>query len=350
MVNSTSLVNSTDSTQAYIDALPDELLSNIFHLAGNNHSSAITLTSSRWRGILNDNYSGLVRRYQKNPVLARVIRTDEHTLPEVNFRKQALAVYKAVKKNADKLHVPFQEGNLDPVYINAILEDVRTRLMVEDENLVGFCQALSQAMPRNILGNALKRVANSSKSDTEKAKLLRNLLNINRDRLQSITELDLSNANLRGLPAEIGLFDQLQVLNLSQNKIASLPPEIGTLINLEELNLDDNYLDQLPPEIGKLQNLHYLYLNLNCLTELPPEIGDLTELSLLMLQGNSDLSQLPKEMIKIKELCHLMMPDGQSYQGEAIHDLVAQDKNQEPECPQAGNSQGWFQFLYSMFA
>jgi len=99
------------------------------------------------------------------------------------------------------------------------------------------------------------------------------------------TELDLSGKNLTVLPPEIGKLTQLKKLILGKyeynedgyifntigNQLRDLPKEIGLLNQLEEFLIIDNQLSSLPAEIGQLTKLQKLDLRRNPVP-IPPEI------------------------------------------------------------------------------
>lgn len=118
--------------------------------------------------------------------------------------------------------------------------------------------------------------------------------------------LDLSNLNLKELPAEIWQLDNLLELELSSNILSLLPPEIGHLSNLSYLNLNNNRLKELPPEIGRLSNLSRLSLAHNRLRGLPAGILQLSNLSELSLDDN-ELSELPAEILQLSNLSILSL-------------------------------------------
>ncbi len=70
-----------------------------------------------------------------------------------------------------------------------------------------------------------------------------------------ITELNFRCKGLITLPKEIGLLLNLSELCLSDNQIKSLPAEIGQLDSLKELDLSKNELTHLPAEIWQIHNL-----------------------------------------------------------------------------------------------
>ena len=79
-----------------------------------------------------------------------------------------------------------------------------------------------------------------------------------------------------------------------------LPRDKEKLLSLTELDLRKNQLTELPKEIGNLTNLTELDLSWNKLTELPKEIGNLTNLTKLDLENNPNLilTKEQKEWIK----------------------------------------------------
>lgn len=63
--------------------------------------------------------------------------------------------------------------------------------------------------------------------------------------MSKLKQLDVSNNNMTGMPAEIGQLSNLQTLNYSYNKITGLPNELSHLKNnLKEFNLTGNPLSQ----------------------------------------------------------------------------------------------------------
>lgn len=147
--------------------------------------------------------------------------------------------------------------------------------------------------------------------------------------LSKITELDLSNQNIRLLPTEIGQFFNLKKLDISRNMLTHLPNEFAVLSQLEELCINSNQLVAFPAAICRfaqlnkldissnklgsfplgilaLKNLKILNLSNTQLSSLPPDIGQLTELSDLDLSDNQ-LSSLPKELEALTGLKELKL-------------------------------------------
>ena len=72
--------------------------------------------------------------------------------------------------------------------------------------------------------------------------------------------LDLSNCDLRDLPAQICQMNWLTELNLAHCHIDVLPDEFGNLVNLTQLDLSENQLETLPGSFINLTALQSLNL------------------------------------------------------------------------------------------
>eukprot|EP00026_Physarum_polycephalum_P009381 Phypoly_transcript_09502.p1 GENE.Phypoly_transcript_09502~~Phypoly_transcript_09502.p1 ORF type:complete len:444 (+),score=53.84 Phypoly_transcript_09502:52-1383(+) len=119
--------------------------------------------------------------------------------------------------------------------------------------------------------------------------------------LENLTELDLGRNEITSVPEGIGKLTKLTMLNLMENKIPQLPNAIGNLVQLKNLGLKSNKLTSLPSEIGNLTNLVGLFLTDNHLQSLPEEIGNLVSLKKLQCADNR-LSTLPQSMQKMTSL------------------------------------------------
>ena len=85
------------------------------------------------------------------------------------------------------------------------------------------------------------------------------------DVMEQITEIDLSQTNLRGtIPSEVGLLSSLTDLNLENNSITgTIPSEIGLLLSLRDIDLDNNSVTgSIPSEIGLLSLLILIIIQL----------------------------------------------------------------------------------------
>jgi Leucine-rich repeat (LRR) protein len=128
--------------------------------------------------------------------------------------------------------------------------------------------------------------------------------------LNQITDLDLSDKNLKVLPPQIANLKKLEILDLTNNQLTTLPDSIGQLKALKTLILSDNKLSSLPDSIGQLKALKALYLDQNQLSSLPNTIGDLTNLLTLTL-GKNKLSSLPDTIGALKHLQSLNVSENQ---------------------------------------
>ncbi|TYH81548.1 hypothetical protein ES332_D03G208600v1 [Gossypium tomentosum] len=127
-----------------------------------------------------------------------------------------------------------------------------------------------------------------------KAKLMDQIewLPVSIGKLNSVTELDLSENRIMALPPSIDGLQALTKLDLHSNQLINLPDGIGELVNLLELDLHANRLSSLPASFGNLKNLMNLDLSSNNFTHLPDTIGNLTSLKRLIVETN-ELEELP---------------------------------------------------------
>ena len=119
--------------------------------------------------------------------------------------------------------------------------------------------------------------------------------------LKNLEQLDLSSNNLVSFPSGIMNLNKLGEIYLGSNQLSVLPSDIVNLKNLELLDLSSNQLSVLPPELSKLKKLKVLYLGSNQLSILPPELLKLQKLRVLVLSSNL-LSVLPPEIAKSRQL------------------------------------------------
>lgn len=104
---------------------------------------------------------------------------------------------------------------------------------------------------------------------------------------KSITELILSNNNLKSLPSEMGKMTKLEILKLDHNLLeGSLIGEIR-MMPLTHLDVSYNNMTGVPAEIGQVNKLQTLNYSYNKITELPNELANLKNtLKELNLTGN----------------------------------------------------------------
>lgn len=128
----------------------------------------------------------------------------------------------------------------------------------------------------------------------------------NQERLGDVLSLDLSNNDLRLIPAFGALywFNSLRKLDVSDNMLRELPGEINSLTELVLMNAARNQMTSLPKEIGALHELKALDLSHNLLSDLPLELSGLTTLTYLNISSNK-LLKLPRTMGQLSALRRL---------------------------------------------
>lgn len=116
---------------------------------------------------------------------------------------------------------------------------------------------------------------------------------------RGVTEFDLSNNLLPGLPPSVSRFQTLRRLNLSSNQIRELPPEICQLTGLEALEVKHNLMKGLPNKFGRLKSLKALNLSSNQFEQFPGQLCELEALRELRIGANF-ISHLPPSIGKLK--------------------------------------------------
>ncbi|CAI9575029.1 unnamed protein product, partial [Staurois parvus] len=99
-----------------------------------------------------------------------------------------------------------------------------------------------------------------------------------------------------------GRLTKLRELLLSYNRISEVPAELGDCESLERLELAVNKdISHLPDQLSKLRQVTHLDLNMNQFSAIPTAVLDLPALEWLDM-GSNKLSDLPKEIDKMKTL------------------------------------------------
>lgn len=138
-------------------------------------------------------------------------------------------------------------------------------------------------------------------SGTKKIDLSNNLLTTLPSEIGDLTDLqnlDLHNNQISSLPQEIENLSNLRILNLGNNQINIIPANIIELSKLWELDLSDNFLNHFPHEVFRLTNLQALYLKNNQIESIPSDIEKLTQIQVLSLSDNR-LSFIPSNISKL---------------------------------------------------
>lgn len=122
--------------------------------------------------------------------------------------------------------------------------------------------------------------------------------------LPPLTQLFISDGDLKHIPTFITNCSSLTTLTLDHNGLDTLPDSIGNLNNLEDLFLNMNELSSLPASFTKLKKLEQLQLEGNNFTEFPQEILELPNLEKLNLDGNQ-LTEIPLSLPQLENLQEL---------------------------------------------
>ncbi len=121
------------------------------------------------------------------------------------------------------------------------------------------------------------------------------------EKLQQLTELALTQKQLKEFPNKVFLCENLTLLDLSDNEIACIPASIENLINLDTLDLSNNQIKNIPLFISCLSKLITIFINKNLLQNIPSSIQNLKKLQCLDISYNL-LQNFPSFLLKMNTL------------------------------------------------
>tara|TARA_R110000751_G_scaffold307898_2_gene434276 strand:+ start:52554 stop:53756 length:1203 start_codon:yes stop_codon:yes gene_type:complete len=142
----------------------------------------------------------------------------------------------------------------------------------------------------------------------------------------SLEILDLSNNQLKSIPAEIKQLNKLKIIFASNNLFEDLPESLGQCKSLEMIGfkankikdvpeqslpvklrwliLTDNQITRLPDSLGERPRMQKLALSGNQLKELPANLAQLYNLELVRISAN-DITQFPDQLLNLPKLAWL---------------------------------------------
>ncbi|MBS0653235.1 MAG: leucine-rich repeat domain-containing protein, partial [Verrucomicrobia bacterium] len=278
-----------NNSNASIDSLPHLVLARIFEFASRDQegletTAAIRSTSQKWKHINDEtllpNLYYHVKTALGNHPFFQTIPAFNAIMTATPEQMKTFALFKDLSSAVNEPCLLFPEQ-----YLTAYQQ-------LEDTSLVTVWGRIAQQINFH-----------EDEPIPSEAQEIRNWINNpeNAEKIQAITELDLSYMNLELLPQEMRAFVNLQCLNLSCNYLKSLPESIGDLRQLEWLGLAKNDLKSLPKSIGNLPLLTTLSLQNNHLESLPETIGNLSQIEQLSLENNNLIS-LPETIGNLSQL------------------------------------------------
>jgi serine/threonine protein kinase len=127
--------------------------------------------------------------------------------------------------------------------------------------------------------------------------------------LRDAWRLQLADARLVRVNAEMRLLQRLECVNLDRNALTGVPLCVCELPRLVTLSLAANRIVQLRPEVGQLSQLRALFLSNNQLTDCPRALWPrLSRLEQLSVAGNR-LVELPDSIGSLQKLLRLDVSD-----------------------------------------
>ncbi|KAJ0478494.1 putative P-loop containing nucleoside triphosphate hydrolase, leucine-rich repeat domain superfamily [Helianthus annuus] len=108
------------------------------------------------------------------------------------------------------------------------------------------------------------------------------------------------------MATSVGEIESWRRFYLSNKILTDLLPELPLL---RVLHLSDFYISEVPESIGTMRHLRYLNLSRNVITHLPESVCNLYNLQILILFGCDNLTKLPNNFLKLKNLRYLDVRD-----------------------------------------
>ena len=143
---------------------------------------------------------------------------------------------------------------------------------------------------------------------------------------QTLKVLDLSYNYITVIPDEINKLKKLTSLKLGDNEIRTIPFKIGELTELERLEVFRNKITRLPSSMSKLKKLTVLDVSENNLTKFPNSILNCLELHAIDLSYNTQIDNIPQEIINLKKLNHIVVDNKFENNSEALKQLEEKNK------------------------
>ena len=101
-----------------------------------------------------------------------------------------------------------------------------------------------------------------------------------------LIKLDLSFNEMKTVPPDVGLLNDLQIFKCRHNELRDLSPEFWGCLKLRHLDLAQNKLSMLDSRIGQLTDLRELLVFENSLSRIPESLGGLQLLQVLDVSRN----------------------------------------------------------------
>ena len=144
--------------------------------------------------------------------------------------------------------------------------------------------------------------------------------------IETLKVLDLSYNYITVIPDEINKLKKLTSLKLGDNEIRTIPFKIGELTELERLEVFRNKITRLPSSMSKLKKLTVLDVSENNLTKFPNYILNCLELHAMDLSSNTQIDNIPQEIINLKKLNHIIVDNKFENNNEVLKQLKENNK------------------------
>ncbi len=123
-------------------------------------------------------------------------------------------------------------------------------------------------------------------------------------KLESLSDLDVSNTQISELPESICELKSLESLNVSHTQISELPKRICGLKSLTTLDVSKTQISELPESICELKSLESLNVSDTEINDLPERVCELKSLWCLDV-SDTKINDLPEGICELKSLMGL---------------------------------------------
>ena len=241
-----------------INHLPLDIITNICLDVKQPHNTA--RVNKLFNKATKESFIHLRKGYESKGLITKKTGTDQEVVHQVASR---------ILNTAREFNIIIPENNICPEHLLQLKKEIH------DINLIRFYSKLK--LPNGIIKPPFEG------NNNKKAEDIRKWIYENKNILNQITVLYLSNSGLTEIPPEISLFNNLRILTLENNKITDISP-LANLTALNTLWLYNNQIVDISP-LANLTVLNTLLLLSNQITDISP-LANLTELNILFLGNN----------------------------------------------------------------
>jgi Leucine-rich repeat (LRR) protein len=141
--------------------------------------------------------------------------------------------------------------------------------------------------------------------------------NINSNRYDTITTIDLVGNKWTTIPDSIFLMTSLTWLDISENKIKEIPQQISKLVMLKSIILDNTAIKSLPPELFQLPHLEFISMKFCSIDSIPSSVRNAQSLRIVNLE-RTHIKGISEFLYSLPNLEHLLICDRSKNPGQGV--------------------------------